>query len=87
MGAFRKDKDQPLEDPYMDLIVDTNDQKHAIPQNPAGGHWAIFNGHRLTHFTMDHPATQAKYGFPKKEIPPYYRLQITAHVSQEDSGD
>jgi len=87
MGAFRKDNDQPLEDPYMDLMVDSYDQKDAIPQNPAGGHWAIFNGHRFTHFTMDHPESQSRYEFLKKEIPPYYRLQITAHVAQADSGD
>jgi hypothetical protein len=83
MGAFRKDTHAPLLDPAMNLIIeDTNLQ--SIPQNPPGGHWAIFLGHYHTHFTQDHPEAQRHYGLPKPELPPYYRLQLVVHVFNPD---
>jgi len=86
MGAFRKDNDQPLDDAYMNLLIGSPPYLE-IPQNPAGGHWATFNGHQDVHFTMDHPKAQTLFGFPKKDLPHYYRLQLVVHVTQSDSGD
>ncbi len=85
MGAFRKDNDQPIDGSGLDLIINTPKQKYAIPQNPAGGHWAAFSGHDYMHFTGDTSEIQRTYDLPYTTSPPYYRLQITAHVSQPNT--